>query len=90
MENGKSGIANLVENGILGFLNERLVLLNDLLKDDMQIELLKRTPACFLGSCRYKLKSADACAEEYEKIFAHFHRSRGFVLSYRNVALRVL
>jgi len=59
-----------MENGILGFLNERLILLNDRLKDDVQVELLKRTPACYLGSCRYKLKSAETSAEEYEKIFA--------------------
>ena len=59
-----------MRNGISGLLKERLVVLNDLLKGEKEIELLKRTPACYLGSCRYKLKSAEKCEEEYEKIFS--------------------
>ena len=59
-----------MRNGISGLLEERLVVLNDLLKTEREIELLKRTPACYLGSCRYKLKSAEKCEEEYKKIFA--------------------
>ena len=58
-----------MQNGISGFLQEKLILLNDVLGDTMQIELLKRTPACFLGSCRHKLKSAEQNEEEYKKIF---------------------
>ena len=58
-----------MKNGIWGLLNEQFVLLNDVLCGEKEIELLKRTPACYLGSCRYKLKSADVSAEEYEKIF---------------------
>ena len=58
-----------MQNGISGFLQEKLILLNDVLKGEEEIELLKRTPACFLGSCRHKLKSAEVCGEEYEKIF---------------------
>ena len=59
-----------MRNGILGFLNERLVLLNDVLDSEKMIETLKRTPACFLGSCRYKLKKAEQSVAEYEKIFS--------------------
>ena len=65
--------ANIVygmKNGIAGLLEERLLTLNDILDSDMKIELLKRTPASFLGSCRYKLKSMEEDAAEYEKIFA--------------------
>ena len=41
-----------MRNGIFGFLQERLVVLNELLCDEEKIELLKRTPACYLGpSC---------------------------------------
>lgn len=58
-----------MQNGISGFLQEKLILLNDVLKGEEEIELLKRTPACFLGSCRHKLKSAEVNSEEYEKIF---------------------
>ena len=58
-----------MQNGISGFLKEKLILLNELLDSEEKIELLKRTPACYLGSCRHKLKSADVSGEEYEKIF---------------------
>ena len=58
-----------MRNGILGFLQERFVLLNDVLKTQADVELLKRTPACYLGSCRYKLKSASDNTAEYDKIF---------------------
>ncbi|MBE7085119.1 MAG: 6-phosphofructokinase [Clostridiales bacterium] len=59
-----------MQNGIAGFLQEKLVELNDLLDDSEKIELLKRTPACFLGSCRHKLKGAEQNEEEYKKIFS--------------------
>ena len=59
-----------MQNGISGLLQEKLLLLNDVLGDQEQIELLKRTPACFLGSCRHKLKDEAKCLDEYEKIFA--------------------
>jgi 6-phosphofructokinase 1 len=59
-----------MQNGVQGFMQERLILLNDVLNSTEKVELLKRTPACFLGSCRYKLKSADDNAQDYEKIFS--------------------
>ncbi len=42
-------------NGVAGLLEERVVDLSTVLTDDLDIELLKRTPSSFLGSCRYKL-----------------------------------
>lgn len=39
-------------NGVAGLLEERVVDLGKLLTDDLDIELLKRTPSSFLGSCR--------------------------------------
>lgn len=56
--------------GIQGFLEENIVNLSDYLKNDMDIELLKRTPSSFLGSCRYKLPEPEKGNEIYEKIFA--------------------
>ena len=41
-------------NGVAGLLEERVVDLSTVLTDDLDIELLKRTPSSFLGSCRYK------------------------------------
>ena len=42
--------------GIEGLLKEELVELNVLLDDRLSIELLKRTPSSYLGSCRYKVR----------------------------------
>lgn len=42
-------------NGIQGFLEKRVIELSRFFKDSLDIELLKRTPSSFLGSCRYKL-----------------------------------
>ncbi len=44
-------------NGILGVLKEELLDLKA--EDPVQVELLKRTPASALGSCRYKLSDKD-------------------------------
>lgn len=58
-----------MQNGIQGFLQEKFIRLDEVLTDE-KVELLKRTPACYLGSCRYKLKPAEKDASDYEKIFA--------------------
>ena len=39
-------------NGVAGLREERVVDLSTLLTDDLDIELLKRTPSSILGSCR--------------------------------------
>lgn len=56
-------------HGIEGLLNEELIKLEDYLENDEKIELLKRTPAAFLGSCRYKLPKIEGNEEVYEKMF---------------------
>ncbi len=57
-------------HGIQGFLDEQYVDLATQIHSDMDIELLKRTPSAFLGSCRYKLPEIHENSEIYEKIFA--------------------
>ena len=42
-------------HGIQGLLKEKYIDLSDHIKTELDAELLKRTPAAFLGSCRYKL-----------------------------------
>ena len=59
-----------MKNGIEGFLREQLVDLSSVLDTPEKVEILKRTPSSFLGSCRYKLKAADKSGAEYEKIFS--------------------
>ncbi len=57
-------------HGIQGLLEERYVDLSTQIKSDLDVELLKRTPSAFLGSCRYKLPDVEDKPEVYEKLFA--------------------
>ena len=56
-------------NGIEGLLNDKIVDLDDYLKKEENLELLKRTPSSFLGSCRFKLGKAEDHEDLYEKVF---------------------
>lgn len=55
--------------GILGLLDEQYVDLSKYIKSELDIEILKRTPSAFLGTCRYKLPDIHENQEIYEKIF---------------------
>lgn len=59
-------------NGIEGFLSGRVEDLSHGLSRE-QMELLKLTPAAYLGSCRYKLPE-DLNAPVYPLLFEKFHR----------------
>ena len=56
-------------HGVQGLLQERYLDLSDYIKTELDAELLKRTPAAFLGSCRYKLPEIHEDREVYDKIF---------------------
>ena len=60
--------------GIEGLLKEELLELNVLLDDRMSIELLKRTPSSYLGSCRYKLPDPDTDSTPFVKLFTLFDK----------------
>ena len=65
-----------MRNGIQGFLEKRIIDLGKALDTPEKLDMLERTPAAALGSCRLKLPnldfdSADSVAV-YEKIFAIF------------------
>ena len=60
--------------GIEGLLKEELLELNVLLDDRMSIELLKRTPSSYLGSCRFKLPDPDTDATPFVKLFTLFDK----------------
>jgi 6-phosphofructokinase 1 len=64
-----------MQHGIQGFLNDQIVDLSDHIQSHMDIELLKRTPSSYLGSCRYKLPKISEDKEVYEKIFAKLNDS---------------
>ena len=54
--------------GIQGFMEDKILDMDEYLSDDEGIELLKRTPAAFLGSCRYKMPPLTGNEEIYEKV----------------------
>jgi len=57
-------------HGIKGFLRGEYVDLKEKLAAEDSVELLKRTPASYLGSCRYKLPDISVDEEVYKTIFA--------------------
>lgn len=56
-------------HGIKGLLDGQYVDLCEKIKTDIDIDLLKRTPSSYLGSCRYKLPEISEDRETYERIF---------------------
>ena len=56
-------------HGIEGFLDDRMIDLGEYLDDETGIELLKRTPSAFLGSCRFKMPQIEGHEDVYEKVF---------------------
>jgi 6-phosphofructokinase 1 len=67
-EMGASKVYGMV-HGIQGFLEKNLIELENYLDNGVGIELLKRTPSSFLGTCRYKLPVIDGNEAVYEQIF---------------------
>ena len=55
-------------HGIQGLLDEQYIDLSTQIHSELDIELLKRTPSAFLGSCRYKLPEIHEDKAIYEKI----------------------
>ena len=56
-------------HGIQGLLEEKYVDLSEHIKSDLDIDLLKRTPSAYLGSCRYKLPEIKGNTDFYDHIF---------------------
>ncbi len=63
-----------MRHGIEGLLNEQFIDMDDYIQSDLDIELLKRTPSSFLGTCRYKLPDADVNPEVYWRLFNILHK----------------
>ena len=60
-------------HGVAGLLERRTCVLDDKLKTALDIELLKRTPSSYLGSCRYKLPE-NLDASVYTLLFEKFEQ----------------
>ena len=56
-------------HGIQGFLADKLCDLDEYLDNETGVELLKRTPSAFLGSCRFKMPKIEGHEDVYEKVF---------------------
>ena len=63
-----------MRNGIEGFLEERLVNLNEVFDSEDKIKTLELTPAAALGSCRKKMKSSADDPQTYEKLVEIFKK----------------
>ena len=63
-----------MRNGVAGLLEGRTCVLDDKLKTALDIELLKRTPSSYLGSCRYKLPDPDTDSAPFVKLFNLFDK----------------
>ncbi len=57
-------------HGVQGLLEEKYIDLADHIKTELDVELLKRTPAAFLGSCRYKPPEIHEDRDVYDRILA--------------------
>ena len=68
MERGYSKVYGM-RYGIQGFMDEQYVDLSEHIKNELDLELLKRTPSAFLGTCRYKLPEIHEDKAVYERIF---------------------
>ena len=61
-------------NGILGILNENYVHMTESFPTEESLDILKNTPAMFLGSCRHKLPKYTEDDSSYIKIFDEFKK----------------
>ena len=64
-----------MQYGIEGVLEGKLIDLDTVLGDKMDIELLKRTPSSFLGSCRHKLPDPSVDEKPFVQLFELFQQN---------------
>ncbi|MCH5146676.1 MAG: 6-phosphofructokinase [Clostridiales bacterium] len=67
-DRGADAVYGMV-HGIKGLLERDIVDLSHRFKNDLDNDLLRRTPSSFLGSCRYKLPDIEGHEDVYKKIF---------------------
>ncbi len=73
MDRGAKKVYGML-NGIQGLLEEKYIDLSTRITNELDAELLKRTPSAYLGSCRYKLPGIHEDMSVYEKIFAFLEK----------------
>ncbi len=68
------GVVYGAVNGIEGLIYDHLVSLNEIIRTDDDIELIRQTPSTMLGSCRYKLPDVSKDEKVYETIVGNFKK----------------
>lgn len=68
-------------HGIQGLLEEKYVDLSEHIKSDLDIDLLKRTPSAYLGSCRYKLPEIKGNTDFYDRFLKFWTRWKSSISS---------
>jgi ATP-dependent phosphofructokinase / diphosphate-dependent phosphofructokinase len=71
-------------HGIKGLLDGQYVDLSEKINSTMDIDLLKRTPSSYLGSCRYKLPEISE-----DRVCNRYNSFRVFLISYTQVCVPV-
>lgn len=62
-------------NGIQGILEDRIIQLNEAFEgNEENLNRLKVTPAMYLGSCRYKMKSLEEDTSDYDRVLEIFQK----------------
>jgi 6-phosphofructokinase 1 len=56
-------------HGVQGLMHQRFIDLGEHIRNDLDIELLKRTPSAYLGSCRFKLPNPKTNDMPFKKLF---------------------
>jgi len=67
-DNGAKHVYGM-RNGVEGLLAGRYVDMLEHIKTDTEVEMLKRTPASYLGTCRFKLGDPAEREADYAKLF---------------------
>lgn len=70
-ENRGHGVVYGMLHGVQGLLEGKYINMSEKFNDELSVELLKRTPSSYLGSCRYKLPELndESGKPVYEKLF---------------------
>lgn len=61
-------------NGIKGILEENFINLSEVIDSQERLDMLSRTPAAALGSCRFKLNDIDEDDSQYQQIIEIFKK----------------
>jgi 6-phosphofructokinase 1 len=69
-------------HGIEGFLEDKLCDMDSYFSYPINIELLKRTPSAFLGSCRFKMPKIEGHEDVYDKVFEIMEKHNIDILFY--------